>query len=651
MNSKASARLILMATCSAMVWLVRAALDMRSLLACWDLGGHVLRAHFLATVAIHRPGFTAWFPSWHGGFPLSEVYPPLTTWLLAPFVPLGLDVAVARLILVAAWVSIVPCSYYFLRSFELERVPAAVAAALTMALNSPLTFGSYAIFSLGLLPNALGFLWAVLSMGALQRLLSRPSGAGAARAALFGGLTLLAHPFAAVWAAAGWISLWLSHRVTQPARGATPAFILAGAWALAIGSFYWLPFMANRANLLITEPFPLRSAGDVWRSVLLLEDMGGPAAVLLTVVGLACATARAHRTRLTSFLFLLATGLILATGLLSPLLRASSLFGKSQWARFEGFYGWTALVTGGLAVEAAFSVGTAGALRRKFAAAIAVAAVLGVAGASVRDQRPVSGVTPAPERSMERMAGALAPHLRPGDFILTEDSAKAAGVLSSPHFLHQRLPLINPAIWDQGGSLPEGTFSSEPFLLMSTDFVRSIGGARDDLAAGGVRFLGSVERASRDVLQQIPWLTLLWADSAINGLALFEVDTAGRRFGLPAALSTRIDRLNFSARDGYVLSFVDAQKLSYPLSTAVSYHPWLVVSADGQSVETRSGPLRRLVLVDGPAEATRIEIRYVPPPWIAPVRWLSLAFLLGAGALLFRRPQPRNFMRAPTENP
>lgn len=624
-----------------MLWVGRHALDTNSILVSWDVQGHLLRARHAAGTLSLRSGFTAWFPSWHGGFPLPEVYPPLTTWLLGIFVALGIDSLAMRITLLGAWIAVVPCSYYFLRSFDVDRWPAAVGSCLSVALNANWTFGAYAIFSLGLLPNAFGFLLAILSLGSARRLVGGFAPPQAiARTALLGGLTILAHPFAASWMAAAWLVLGLTRRFTDGVGGASARpLVNAGVWSLAIGSFYWLPFLANHHNLLATEPFFPTTLAQSLRSIALLRTMGGPAAVALAIAGLAGLALVAHHERLFVFSALLLVGAILTTGLFAPIFPFASTFGQSQWVRFEGFYGWTALMIATFSLDAARAMAPAPRWRPAFIS-VAVLIVLGTALLGLRPQRQaISLVTPVANASLDGVAAQLNRRLQPGEFLLTENAIDMAGVLGSPHFFNQLLPRINPVFWDQGGSLPEGTAAAERFFEISRDFPELMPGARDDLADGGVRFLVTARRESRDALDQIPWLKRLWADERVNGVALYEVAGFDRRFGLPADLSGQTSEVEFTPRDGYQLTFAGEEKLTYPVTTALAFHPWLTASADAEPVSTSEGNAKRLVLTSGPATASEIVISYEPPRWIAPIRVLALLALFLA--LVIGRPRRR----------
>jgi len=633
MNGRTPARIILAFACLAMAWCARHALDTNSLLISWDLQGHLLRARHAAATLSPVAGFTAWFPYWHGGFPLPEVYPPLATWLLGIFVALGVDAVAARIVLMAAWLAVIPCSYYFLRSFEVERAPAAVAACLAATIDANWTFGGYAIFILGLLPNALGFLFAVLFLGSARRLVGGFSSPSAiARTGLLGGLTILAHPFAAVWAAAAGAWLALTQRFTgKKGTTSTRPLLIAGAWAAVIGSFYWLPFLANRHSLLPTEPFFPRSITGGFRTMALLSGMGGPVAATLAIAGLVALSRPEQKTRLLFFSGLLAIGFVLSTGVLAPIFPFSDVFGRTQWARFEGFYGWSALMIAAFAVDAA----RAWVVPPRRAAAIStliMAVMLVTAGAGlIRQRKDFTLVTPASVESLNELAGELERRLRPGDFLLSENAVEMSDVLGSPHFLNQRLPRLNPLFWDQGGSLPEGTVAAERFFSVSRDLTVQAAMARGDLAEGGVRFLATVRRESRDALDHLPWLRRLWSDERVNGMALYEVVGFDRRFGLPADISAHIDAVDFTPAGGYHVGFSGEQKLGYPLTTALAYHPWLRARADGQPLTAIEGNVKRLVFSSGPEAASDIFITYEPPRWIAAFRALALlAFFLAA---------------------
>ena len=98
-----------------------------------------------------------------------------------------------------------------------------------------------------------------------------------------------------------------------------------------------------------------------------------------------------------------------------------------------------------------------------------------------------------------------------------------------------------------------------------------------------------------------------------------------------------LDEVSYSARKGYRIRFKAGAALSFPVETAISFHPWLRATVDGEAVALSAAPDGRLVLEGRDGEVHQLSIAYRPPWWISVVRILSLLALMGLFALVLRR--------------
>ncbi len=638
-SPRVPAALILPGAAVLMLWAVWHTLDPRLVLRSWDFGGHLFRARTFMTDVLGAGRLTGWFPYWHGGLPMTEVYPPLSAWVLGLASMIAEETG-ARVLLAAVWITAVPASFHFLKRFGVRPLPAALTACLVIALDAPRTFGIQSLFWLGLLPNGLGFVLAILALAEIKGFLTTTGVRGASRAGLLGGLTILAHPFCAYWltfAALLLVAVESVGRADLRRRAGLSA--LAAVIALLIGAYQWFPFLLNRGNILVTDPFITETLTGTWKALASFRDAGGLVVAVLSLGGIAALSAVRYRRE---FIFFTGTGAVsfaLSLGV-NPL--AGHLFGASQRARFEGFYLWIMLMPAAYALESLYRIAEA---RRRDVALFAV--TLAVAGLSIHAaNRARTNASAAPSLATLELApleAALAARFVPGDYLLSENDRSTVQTIGSPHFFNQRLALANPLYWDQGGGLPEGTRGSMPLFLMSRGFPDSVLPAQAELARHGVRFIATTRHESAERLDKVRWMKRVWpaAGMPASTLSLFEITPFENRFGLAAATSNNLASVAYSARGGYLLTFSTATRVSYPCELAMSFHPWLRASAAEKFLALGSTPDGRLELLSGPVEIDALKIAYEPPPSIGVVRLASLAILLAIFCLLlapiFRR--------------
>src|SRR5215470_11320927 len=132
---------ILVATLGVMFALVWPSFRAPGSLAAWDSGGHLLKAVYLARHLLPHGHLTGWFPLWHGGFDLFQFYPPLLYYVLGPLSVVINPQLALRLVTAGLWIGLVPVTYYFLRSFSLNRISASIGTSLLLALNASFGIG------------------------------------------------------------------------------------------------------------------------------------------------------------------------------------------------------------------------------------------------------------------------------------------------------------------------------------------------------------------------------------------------------------------------------------------------------------------------------------------------------------------------------
>ncbi|MBV9080155.1 MAG: hypothetical protein JO102_03435 [Elusimicrobia bacterium] len=641
MTPRADRRLgrLLMAAVTGLFFLIGApALNPRSALVSWDLQGHILRAEFFARDVLGAGALTGWFPFWHGGFPLPDVYPPLATWILAAFAWLGISQVGGRLLMVAIWTASVPCSYYALRSFGLRRTSAAAGACVTSALASPRTFGAYALFQLGLIPNGLGFVLAIASLGKIRRALAAEAvtAGDLAGAGLLAGLTILAHPFCAYWLVVASLALIAGETLIRPHPGISIGrAAVIGAIAAAIGASYWVPLVAGRSNLLKTDPFAVAGVVGTWQELASMKYAGGWALSALGFLGLAALSQPRRKSELVFFSIAGAATFALTLGFGNRFLPLGETLATSQRARFEGFYAWLILALSAFAFDAAIEKAGERGVRAAAAVVAAVAAAVALRGAS-QHRLHVGFAGSAGIEDIRHIGGEISSRLVPGDFVLTEIDNDSVRNFGSPHALNQRLPRANRYIWDQGGSFPEGTRGAERMSELARSMAETLPSAGADLASRGVRFVATTGPQARQVADGLPWLERIWPkppESALAGAALFEIRGFQRRMGLPPELVRALSSVSYEPKTGYRLSFSPATPAPYPVDLAISFHPWLTGDADGKPLSLNSTRDGRVILSGGPAVWSTLTIAYRPPAFLSVIRLLSLLALVAFAAI------------------
>jgi uncharacterized membrane protein len=345
---------ILVATLAAMFAVVCPSFRAPGALAAWDGGGHLLKAVYLARHLLPHGRLTGWFPLWHGGFDLFQCYPPLLYYALAPLTLVLAPELALRLVTALLWLGLVPVAYYFLRSFDVDPLPAAEGAVLVPALNHSLGVGLGALYGLGLLPNGLGMLLAVATLGRVKRDLSDPE-RGVRHWIFTGflvGLLVLAHTFTTYWWGLAAAVLVIVESLGNPRGVAIVARFLGilGVAAL-VSAYWWAPLLLNLTQMSPPETMVPGPPAEMAKAMLLALDGGGPIIALLALGGCVFLIAR-RQWRVLIFLVLVAKlSFLLGMNLVNRALPFGRVVASTQFMRFQPFFAltWTLLAGFGVA--------------------------------------------------------------------------------------------------------------------------------------------------------------------------------------------------------------------------------------------------------------------------------------------------------------
>lgn len=614
-----------------MVWSVWPSLSGTGYLAAWDAGGHLLKAYYFAHHLLPLGHLSGWFPIWHGGFDLFQFYPPLLYYLLGPLTLFVQPELALRLFTAALWVALAPATYYFLRSFRVSPVLAAIGTSFMLALNASFGVGLGALYGVGLLPNGLGFILAVFALGRLKRDFDWPD-RSTKQFILTGivvGLLVLSHTFSTYW----WFGASLLLLVSEVFSRKNEARIILKRYSFIVGiglllsAFWWLPLVVNIGQMGPTGSIQQSPRGEIFKQLILAKDSSGAFTVILAVVGLAYLTLRKSYAILGFIAGLGLLSLLLSLNTINQYLPFSSVISSSQFIRFEAFFDWLLIATGVFGVVAVWEL-----LKKIRWPFVSQTVLLGLAVLMFalvtlpRLDHNRGFVAVADNRATEdlpKLADFLTANVRPGEFILTEFNWSARFDFGSPHFVNQRLPFFGINIWDLDGNFPEGTVAAQkPVLIASVlDNTKYLATQQEYLKSRGIRYIITTQASSRANLSGEPWLRLVWSQEPDEDLraglhenvyGVFELVDYDNTFGLPPAAAAKLTNVSFVDPGTYTLSFREPVTLPAGTSTALSYHPWLKVTADGAKIATLSDSENRLQLADTASHVEHLTITYQP---------------------------------------
>ncbi len=634
---------ILGMTLGIMLAVVWPSLNATGYLSAWDAGGHLLKAHYFAHNLLAGGHLSGWFPLWHGGFDLFQFYPPLLYYIMGPLSVVVDPELALRLTTAALWLGLVPVTYYFLRSFQLERIIAAAGTSLLLALNASFGIGLGALYGVGLLPNGLGFIMAIWALGRLKRDLSQPDRRPYqfTLTGLVVGLLFLAHTFSAYWFLLASALLLLSEIINAGGHRSRAlkryGFVLA--LALLVSAYWWMPLVANLGQMGPTGPIQQSSKLEISKDLLLARDSGGWVLSLLAVGGLLY-LAVARRLRTLAFLGSLSLlSFLLSLNLINDALPFRSIIASSQFIRFHAFFSWL------LMVLAVFGLAGIWQLCKRiklpyvpqviFAGGLVLLFVLVLMPTLDLKRGFVHVSNNQATAELPQVANYLSANLRPGESILSEFNWDSRLYFGSPHFVNQRLNfLTNQPVWDLDGNFPEGTLgAAQPVLIASvmdqTDYLAT---QQTYLQSRGIRYLVSTNPTTAAKLQQQPWLREVYSGRA---LSIFELVTFNRTFGLPPEVAAQVRDVTYRDPGTYRVTFRQPVSLPANTSTMVSYHPWLEVFGDTTRLNASPDLYDRLSIPSGSAPISELTIRYQPKAVADFAGTISLvAFIVVALSLL-----------------
>ncbi len=439
------AYIILGATVGVMIATVLPSINTDGTLAAWDAGGHLLKAHYFATHLLPLGHLTGWFPIWHGGFDLFQFYPPLLYYLLGPLSVLMNPELALRLVTASLWIGLVPVTYYFLRSFSLNRLIAAIGTGFLLALNASFGIGLGALYGVGLLPNGLGFILAIWALGRLKRDLSEPD-RGVSQVVLTGlavGLLFLAHTFSAYWWVAASLFLVASEVIGRRERLAPvlKRYGLILGIGLLISAYWWIPLILSLGSMGATGAIQQSPRSVILQGLLFSQDSGGWAMALLSLGGLTYLAARRNWRTFGFFAGVGIFSLLLSLDTVNGFLPFGSVVGSSQFIRFHAFFAWLMMVW------AVFGLAGLWRLYRRikqpdWAALSALAVTVGllfmlVILPTLDEKRGfVRIIDNEPSQELPGVAKFLDQNLQPGDFILSEFNWISRYFYGTPHFVN-----------------------------------------------------------------------------------------------------------------------------------------------------------------------------------------------------------------------
>ncbi len=633
-----SPKVVIFITVVMMACSVFPSLYINGVITSWDAVGHLLRAHYWIHHLVSTRFLGGWFPHWNGGFDLYDTAPPLFTFIIGLQQLILPPQLVLRLMMLLLLISIVPVSYLVLRRFGASPLAAAVGASMTAFLDAEQTFGVDAIYGSGLLPNALGFLLALLSISQVKKDIEEEnrSFAQCLISAVLLALTIIAHPVMSYWALVAFGVIAVSNLVVTRGRlravAARSCFILVVAAVLSM--IWWVPLLLNFKTMYRFGPFGDHTAQQLLTRFFFLTDADPTMLLPVSIAGIFGLASRENKSAAIQWIAMMAVTAALAFNWINSLMPFASVMGSTQRARFEGFFIWFMLASIAFAVDFILSLIKTYATPAKariiwmilmvsFFAFVLVPYLMG-------HWARTYVVRNAATEDLPEIRKFLTDHLRAGDFVITEYN-EDCGFYGTPHFLTQHLPMTMDNFWDISGNFPEGNLSA----IASTGLARRLpmlGPAQFRyMNDRGVRFILTTSRKTAHKLEENEALTRVWPDQrdstwSLDRVSIFELKDSRRRFGLPVDASEKLADIRFEPRGVYHLAFSSPVSLPALASLAISFHPWMTVRANGAAVRTFIGKNFSLGLRDALTDVRELEISFNPP---SVVRFAQVTSLLG----------------------
>jgi len=325
-------------------FLVRPPFFGEGFVATWDAHGHLFKAHYWAHDILRKGALDGWFPFWHGGFALIHVYPPLLTYLLGILTLLAKPIFILRVVMFLLIVGLVPVMYNFLRSFNVNRIPAAVGSTFMLTLNADFATGLSSLYMMGLIANGLGFLIAIFLMSRLKRDLSQPQrqNRSIVITSITFSLLVLSHAFSAYWWGVMSVVLVLSEIIPDSKRSLQilGRYFFIIFMGLLISCFWWIPFGINFETMKKIEEIAFVSRPDILLKLLKLKEGSGPLGWAFGLMALVGIYHLWSQKKWSTFIFLVGTALftlLLATNTINSFLPFATTI-SIQRIRFEGIF-------------------------------------------------------------------------------------------------------------------------------------------------------------------------------------------------------------------------------------------------------------------------------------------------------------------------
>lgn len=208
-----------------------------------DLMLHLIRAVELDHLVSSGVLYPRWAPDFaYGyGFPIFNFYAPLGTYLIAALHWLGLDFPVAvKVAVLGIYLAYGPTMYWFAARFV---SPAAATVAAVAYAFVPFRFRE--LYSQGDFPQLLAFAIVPLAFASVHDLATRPTPRSFAFTVASSASVLLTHNLTAV-NVGGFLALYGLLLASVAGWRRLIPLALAGATALAVTAFFWLPALAER---------------------------------------------------------------------------------------------------------------------------------------------------------------------------------------------------------------------------------------------------------------------------------------------------------------------------------------------------------------------------------------------------------------------
>ncbi len=607
-----------------------------------DAGGHLFRAVYWVRSVLPSGHFFGWFPQWYGGIDLYHTYPVLLYWIMGPLSLVFEQQWTLRLVSFLLWIGILPASYLFLKSFGFSSPQAALGASLSSLLNSTLSFGPDAIYDIGLLPIALGFILVIVMLGLFKKILHaeivewKSLFVGGA----VWGCLILSHPFCAYWGFFISFILLLTERFNPRSEWKALFFRYAVMILIGLGlsSPWWLGFLLNMPHMLSTNPFGVPEFNDIlWR----LTDLKSHDGLIVTLMAGVGFVALVRKRDWSSLIFLggvLTFSFLLSFGAANKFLPFGGHIGWGQRGRFQGFLTFFILMGAAQAFRFFSFPHTSRPLLFWFmkvrdAGLVVLLGFFLLIPLKEARGRIHSTISTRATSRFPGLIGFLDQRVRPGEFVLSEDELSDYSMYGTPHFLHQNLPLASPRLFDWSGGYPEGSIGTSWSKSVSANLASHCQkpAFERELLKRGIRYVVCLQGTSIEALRRSSWLGLVWKSSPNekgDDLAVFEVKGFRHRFGLSPEIDSNMREFHYRSPGSYDISFNKPVDLPPGASVALNYHPWFSATANGKPVLLRRGSDNVTELSEGASGVSSLVLTFSPPWFLTLLGWVSFAGFL-----------------------